>query len=88
MATQGEIQTAVNRIQAKLIKAFAEITGIRAEPAHAQVHRWLYAKTEAPLGESFLWDSKSGIGVCGDWCIGHRVEDAFVSGLELALKVA
>jgi len=42
-----------DRIQAKLIKAFAEITGIRAEPAHAQVHRWLYAKTEAPLGESF-----------------------------------
>jgi predicted NAD/FAD-dependent oxidoreductase len=26
--------------------------------------------------------------VCGDWCIGHRVEDAFVSGLEMALKVA
>ena len=26
-----------------------------------------------------------GIGLCGDWCIGHRVEDAFVSGLELAL---
>jgi predicted NAD/FAD-dependent oxidoreductase len=26
-----------------------------------------------------------GIGVCGDWCLGHRVEDAFISGLELAL---
>jgi predicted NAD/FAD-dependent oxidoreductase len=23
--------------------------------------------------------------LCGDWCIGHRVEDAFISGLELAL---
>jgi predicted NAD/FAD-dependent oxidoreductase len=23
--------------------------------------------------------------LCGDWCLGHRVEDAFVSGLELAL---
>ncbi|ARV17870.1 tRNA 5-methylaminomethyl-2-thiouridine biosynthesis bifunctional protein MnmC [Curvibacter sp. AEP1-3] len=86
--SQEHLNDTPDRIQAKLIKAFAEITGIRAEPAHAQVHRWLYAKTEAPLGESFLWDSKSGIGVCGDWCIGHRVEDAFVSGLELALKVA
>jgi predicted NAD/FAD-dependent oxidoreductase len=26
-----------------------------------------------------------GVGVCGDWCLGHRVEDAFISGLELAL---
>ena len=41
-----------------------------------------------PLGASHLWDAKAGIGACGDWCIGHRVEDAFVSGLELALQVA
>jgi predicted NAD/FAD-dependent oxidoreductase len=25
--------------------------------------------------------------MCGDWLIGHRVEDAFVSGLSLALKL-
>ena len=76
------------RVQAKLLKAFAEITGIRAEPAHAEVHRWRYAKTETPLGQSHLWDAKLGIGLCGDWCLGHRVENAFVSGLELALKLA
>ena len=74
------------RVQAKLLKAFAEITGIRAEPAHAEVHRWRYAKTETALGKKYLWDAKTGLGACGDWCIGHRVEDAFVSGLELALK--
>jgi len=75
------------RVQAKLIKAFTEITGIRAEPAHAEVHRWMYAKTEQPLGQSHLWDAKLGLGVCGDWCLGHRVENAFVSGLELALSI-
>jgi renalase len=74
------------RVQAKLLKAFAEVTGIRAEPAHAEVHRWRYAKTEKPLGKSHLWDASARIGVCGDWCLGHRVENAFVSGLELALK--
>ncbi len=76
------------RVQAKLLKAFAEVTGIRAEPAHADVFRWRYAKTQKPLGQSHLWDADSGIGVCGDWCLGHRVENAFVSGLELALAVA
>ena len=77
-----------DRVQAKLLRAFAEVTGIRAEPSHVQVHRWLYAKTEQALGQSHLWDAKAGLGVCGDWCIGHRVEDAFVSGLELALDAA
>ena len=75
------------RIQAKLLKAFSEVTGIRAEPSHVVSHRWAYAKTTHPLGKSHLWDVRAGIGVCGDWCIGHRVEDGFVSGLELALAV-
>ena len=75
------------RIRAKLLKAFGEVTGIRATPAHAEVHRWLYAKTAQPLGQSHVWHAQSGIGLCGDWCLGHRVEDAFVSGLELALAV-
>ena len=73
------------RVKAKLLRAFTEVTGIRAEPGHAQVHRWRYAQTLTPLGKSRLWDAKSGIGLCGDWCLGRRVEDAFVSGLELAL---
>ncbi len=76
------------RVQAKLLKAFSEVTGIRAAPTHIDTHRWHYAQTTKPLGKSHLWDAKAGIGACGDWCIGHRVEDAFVSGLELALSVA
>lgn len=76
------------RVQAKLLKAFAEVTGIRAEPAYASVHRWHYAQTTVPLDQSHIWDRASRIGACGDWCMGHRVEDAFISGLELALRVA
>jgi renalase len=34
-----------------------------------------------------VWDASAGLGVCGDWCLGDRVENAFVSGLELALAV-
>jgi renalase len=75
------------RVSAKLLKAFGEITGIRTTPSHVEAHRWLYAKTAQPLGESHLWFKDQGIGLCGDWCLGHRAEDAFVSGLELALAV-
>lgn len=76
------------RVQAKLLKAFAELTGIRAEPGYAQVHLWRYAKTLQPLGQSHVWDASLGLGLCGDWLLGHRVEDAFVSGLSLALEMA
>jgi predicted NAD/FAD-dependent oxidoreductase len=85
--SQEHLEDAPERVQAKLIKAFSEITGIRATPAHAEVHRWRYAKTLQPLGAPYMHSSKQGIGVCGDWCLGHRVEDAFISGMELALAV-
>jgi renalase len=86
--SQEHLDDDVPRVQAKLLKAFSEVTGIRAEPAYVDVQRWLYAKTLVPLGKSHLWDRKAGVGVCGDWCLGHRVENAFISGLELALAVA
>ena len=73
------------RVQGKLLRAFAEVTGIRAEPSHLDTQRWRYARTLRPLGRSHLWSARSRLGVAGDWCLGHRVENAFVSGLELAL---
>jgi len=85
--SQEHINDSKDRVEGKLIKAFAEVTGIRAEPSHVESHRWLYAKTGQPLGQSHIWSAKSGLGVCGDWCLGHRVENAFVSGLELALAL-
>ncbi len=75
------------RVRAKLLKGFAEITGIRAEPAFAQAQRWNQALTTQALGVSYLWDQRAGLAVCGDYLLGCRVEDAFLSGLELALHM-
>jgi len=85
--SREHLQDDAARVQAKLLKAFAEVTGIRTEPSYCDTQRWLYAKTTQALGQSHLWDADTGIGVCGDWCLGHRVEEAFISGLELALAV-
>ena len=85
--SQEHLADSKARVEGKLIKAFSEVTGIRAEPSHVESHRWLYAKTGQPLGQSHIWNAKTGLGLCGDWCLGHRVENAFVSGLELALAV-
>jgi renalase len=86
--SQEHLNDDAPRVQAKLIKAFSEVTGIRAQPSHVDSQRWLYAKTMVPMGKPFLHSAKDNIGLCGDWCLGHRVEDAFVSGLEMALAVA
>ena len=86
--SQRHLEDDAERVKGKLLKAFAEVTGIRAEPPHAVVHRWRHSQTTEPLGKSHAWDAKSRIGACGDWCLGHRVEDGFVSGLEMALAVA
>jgi predicted NAD/FAD-dependent oxidoreductase len=50
-------------------------------------HRWRYAFTESPLGHPCLWDADLSLGVCGDWCLGRRVEDAWQSGSVLAVRM-
>lgn len=77
-----------DRVQAKLLRAFAEITGIRAEPAQVLTRRWPEAQTSVPAGVPHLWDARAQLGAAGDWCTGHRVEEAFLSGLSLALAAA
>ncbi|CAB5672042.1 glutamate synthase subunit beta [Delftia tsuruhatensis] len=75
------------RVLAKMQKAFGEITRIRVPPRHASVYLWPQAQTLSPLGRSHVWNAGAGLGLCGDWCLGRRVEDAFVSGLEMALAL-
>ena len=60
----------------------------RIDPVFAKAHRWRYARTERPIDEGFVWEPSLGVGVCGDWCRGSRVEDAFLSGFMLADQIA
>jgi len=85
--SQRHLEDDAERIKAKLLRAFTEVTGIRTEPHYASAHRWRHAQTTKPLGKTHAWDGAARIGACGDWCIGHRVEDGFVSGLEMALAI-
>jgi renalase len=85
--SQEHLDDDADTVVAKLQKAFAQVSGIHSQPVYAQAHRWRYAQTGKALGQPFIWNVKQSIGVCGDWCIGHRVEDGFVSGLELALAM-
>lgn len=71
-------------VQAMLREAFTAATAIAADPSYVSVHRWRYALADVSLGVPALWDAVAGLGVCGDWCLGARVEAAFLSGQALA----
>lgn len=71
-----------------MCEAVSTLTGISpSRMVEARAHRWRYALVEQALGEPCLWDADAGLGVCGDGCLGPRVEDAFSSGVALAGRV-
>jgi predicted NAD/FAD-dependent oxidoreductase len=68
--------------------ALAEQTGVVPPPmTFAQAHRWRYAMTTRPLGQLFLADASARLWVGGDWCLGARVESAFLSGAAMAQAI-
>lgn len=68
--------------------AFTAATGIAMpEPLYSRVHRWRYALPTEPLPDRCLFDPTTGVGACGDWCAGPRIEGAFLSGVALAERV-
>ena len=71
-----------------LARAFAGIARIDVQPVHASAHRWRYAQVQVSAGTPFAWDEDLGIGVCGDWRLGPRIELAWQSGDALGSEIA
>jgi len=67
---------------------FSELAHIGVQPLHASAHRWRYAQVQISTGRPFAWDAGLGIGVCGDWRLGPRLELAWQSGDALGSAIA
>jgi hypothetical protein len=77
-----------NQVLADLCQKTSNIIGHDMSMAHHKaVHGWRYANIEKQSGDSYFIDRKEHVGVCGDWFIQGRVEEAFTSGFGLANKV-
>ena len=77
-----------DQVAGTLLAAFAAVVGRPLPPElHHETHRWRNALATRPVEEDCLWDGAAGVGACGDWCIGGRVEAAFLSGMALASRV-
>lgn len=86
--TQANLETSKSDVQRQLLLTFARDLGVSSiEPAlEPMVHRWLYSRRaagQATLAEPWF-KPELGLGVCGDGLSHSRVEQAYLSGLQLA----
>ena len=61
--------------------------GFDCRNSEISMHRWRYASGGLEDSAGFLSLSDKGLGLCGDWLNGGRVEGAWLSGLELAAEI-
>lgn len=71
-----------------LVEAFARVSRLELRPRMAVAYRWLYARPSPALNVGSLFDVRRGLGLCGDWCAGSRVEGSIRSGMALARQLA
>jgi renalase len=77
-----------DQVIADLNEAFMQATALeRIEPTVAQAHCWRQSVAVGTLNRDCLYDPALGIGACGDWCVGPRVESAFISGFSMADQI-
>ena len=72
-------------IQKRLLQESMRLAKLDSDSIrYLSIHRWRYAKTiiEHPL--PVLMDQNLRLAACGDWCIGDKVEDAYISAINLA----
>ena len=70
------------------MEAFEDLVPARLPRAfYATVHRWRDATADPPLALGAIHDADSRVTLCGDWCAGPRIEDAYLSGLAAAALI-
>lgn len=85
--SSAHIEEPAEMIATQLLSALSGALSIKMPaPVTATAHRWRYAmSTGSNLGA--LWSEQSRIGICGDWLLGPRVENAWISGKTLATHI-
>jgi renalase len=78
------LEAPLEQVSQMLLAALAEQAGRAVpKPIASAAHRWRYALS-AGTGDGALWNPDLGLGACGDWLLGPRVECAWLSGRMLA----
>jgi renalase len=83
--SEAHLDSDTGSAAAMLLDAFARLGG--PVPVAWTAHRWRCADTDPALDIESAWDGETGLGLCGDWLNGGKVEGAWLSGQSLARQV-
>jgi predicted NAD/FAD-dependent oxidoreductase len=84
--SQDNLGITEEQASAKIIEAFLSHLKVSTLTAtYSAAKLWKRAYVEKPLGKPCLY--ADGIGICGDWLLGRRIEDAFLSGAHMATEL-
>ena len=82
---ERHLEDDLETIKSTLLQSASDLADIDLSSApHQVLHRWRYAATARPAGQPYLMDRDLQIAACGDWCLGSKVESAFLSASALA----
>ena len=83
--SQANIDLPLSIVREKMLAELAAIPALQLPtPDVCEVHRWRYAETQTCLENNYILDADNRLAACGDWCMGNRVEAAFLSAQSLA----
>jgi predicted NAD/FAD-dependent oxidoreductase len=83
--SERQLEAPAETVAKALLEAFRKLGG--PPPSAWTAHRWRYADTEPAMDHGFVWNAGAGLGMCGDWLNGGKVEGAWLSGRALAKSV-
>ncbi|KAL0483985.1 renalase [Acrasis kona] len=81
--TEKNLERDPESVADDILQHFSKVIGQNLDPIHKQAHRWRYTaikQSNVGLGEEYLFDDKSGLGIVGDYCSNSKVQGAFMSG--------
>ena len=84
--SRAHIDQDADGVRSQLVAALEHCLGEPVDWKDLMVHRWRYARPEAPGAEDlgpFWWEPGLGLGVCGDFLGGAGVEGAYQSARAL-----
>ena len=85
--SRRHIDADADAVTAELLAALSTVLGVALPaPIGLAGHRWRFARS-APDGPGVILDPDRGLGLCGDWLIGPRVESGWLSGARLAERI-
>ena len=85
--SQDNVEIGKEDAQDQMVKCLTSL-GFNCQDAQVTMHRWRYASGGLENSIGFLSLPDIGLGLCGDWLNGGRVEGAWLSGLDLATEIA